>query len=83
MAYFSNGSEGGCFDEQCAKCKYGNHACPIAWVQTEFNYKSVNNETATAILDSLISNNGTCSIYEMAKSDFAIDPSQLSLLLTD
>ena len=33
MAYFSNGSEGMCFEDQCAKCKYGQEPCPIAAVQ--------------------------------------------------
>ena len=36
MAYFSNGSEGQCFDEQCAICKYGESPCPIAAIQMEF-----------------------------------------------
>jgi hypothetical protein len=29
MAYFSNGSEGMCFEDQCAKCKWGKKTCPI------------------------------------------------------
>ena len=33
MAYFSNGTEGEVFVEQCCKCKYGKSLCPIAWVQ--------------------------------------------------
>ena len=65
MAYFSNGSEGHCFDEQCMRCKYGEEPCPVAWVQMEYNYEACNNKTARAILDYLVSNNGTCAMYEM------------------
>lgn len=79
MAYFSNGSEGMCFDTQCQKCKYGDKPCPIAFIQVEFNYEAVNNPTATKILDQLVNNDGTCLMYEAFKHDFAIDPNQLKL----
>ncbi len=79
MAYFSNGSEGMCFDDQCAKCKYGQAPCPIALVQVAYNYEAVNNEVATKILDTLVKQDGTCTVYEMAKLEFAIDPDQLEL----
>jgi hypothetical protein len=79
MAYFSNGTEGMVFDEQCNKCKYGNEACSIWYVQQEYNYEACNNETARKILDYLIKNDGTCSMYELFKHDFAIDPNQLNL----
>lgn len=79
MAYFSNGSEGMVFDDQCSKCKYGDKPCPIALVQMEYNYSAVNNEVATKILNTLVANNGTCSMWALAKSDFAIDPNQLKL----
>ena len=81
MAYFSNGSEGMCFDDQCAKCKYGLLPCPIALVQIMYNYDAANNEVATKILDSLVSDNGTCSMFEEFKSDVAIDPNQTTLPL--
>lgn len=81
MAYFSNGSEGACFDEQCAKCKYGQSPCPIALVQFMYNYDAANNKTATEILDSLVKDDGTCTMWEMAKDDFAVDPNQLKLFL--
>ena len=42
MAYFANGTEGMCFDEQCSRCKYGEDACPIAFVQTMYNYDACN-----------------------------------------
>lgn len=80
MAYFSNGTEGMVFDEECASCKYGEKACPIAAVQIIYNYDACNNETATKILDSLVKNDGTCTMKQEFKQDFAIDPNQLKLL---
>jgi len=79
MAYFSNGTEGEVFDEQCEKCKYGKKACPVAWVQIEYNYNAVNNKTATKILNHLVKDNGECSMWKMFNTDFAIDPNQLDL----
>lgn len=83
MAYFSNGSEGTVFDDQCAKCKFGRKPCPIAWVQIDFNYTQLNDTTGTArkILNNLVKDDGTCTVWEMAKEDFAIDPDQLELEL--
>jgi hypothetical protein len=79
MAYFSNGSEGMVFDDQCAKCKYGDKPCPIAFVQMEYNYSQVNNEVATNILTALVESDGTCTMWKLAKQDFEIDPNQLKL----
>lgn len=81
MAYFSNGSEGAVFDDQCAKCKYGDKPCPIAFVQMEYNYDQLNDTTETArkMLDALVKSDGTCTMWELAKQDFAIDPDQLKL----
>lgn len=79
MAYFSNSSEGDVFIAQCAKCKYGKSPCPIALVQTEYNYDAVNNSVATAILDTLIRKDGTCSVWIMAQKDFEINPNQLEM----
>lgn len=83
MAYFSNGTEGMVFDDQCARCKFGRHPCPIAFVQIDANYDQHKDLTGTArkILDHLVKNDGTCMVYEMAKQDFAIDPNQLELQL--
>lgn len=77
MAYFSNGSEGSCFD--CANCKYQKHPCPIFAVQFLYNYDACNNEVATKILDTLVSNDGTCHFFEMAKKDLFQDDTQLEL----
>lgn len=79
MAYFSNGSEGMAFDNQCAKCKYGMLPCPIAWVQMNYNYDAVNNKTATKILNDLVKNDGTCQMYELDKINFHKDPNQQTL----
>lgn len=72
MAYFSNGSEGSVFDYQCAICKYGEKACPIAAVQMLYNYDACNNETAREILDELVRDDGTCTMFEEFKEDFEI-----------
>jgi hypothetical protein len=69
------------FDNQCSRCKFGLKPCPIAWVQTTYNYDAVNNETATKILNDLVKDDGTCQVFEMAKSDFEIDPNQLEITL--
>lgn len=81
MAYFSNGSEGMVFDEECSTCKYAQKACPIAFVQVWYNYDAVNNETATKILDDLVSNDGTCAMKKEFKDDFEVyeDPNQTKL----
>jgi hypothetical protein len=70
MAYFSNGTEGMVFDEQCSMCKYGDKPCPIAWVQLEYNYEACNNKTARAILDNLIKDDGTCEMFKNFQENF-------------
>jgi len=79
MAYFSNGTEGMVFDEQCSKCKYGDKPCPIAFAQMNYNYESANNDVATKILNTLVKDDGTCEMWKTFKTDFAIDPNQLNL----
>ena len=79
MAYFSNGSEGMCFDDQCAKCHFGRSPCPIAKVQQLYNYDACNNEVATKILDELVKNDGTCNFFNMAQTILEIDPNQLKI----
>ena len=73
MAYFSNGSEGMCFDDQCNKCIFGQEPCPISWVQVDNNYEAVNNPVATKILDYLVKNDGTCAMYKEFESRLSID----------
>ena len=72
MAYFSNSIEGLVFDRQCNKCKYGEKPCPIALVQSRYNYNAVGNKVATNILDKLVKNDGTCTFFNMAKEDLEI-----------
>ena len=84
MAYFSNGSEGACFN--CANCKYQKEPCPIAFVQMTYNYDQITasnkgDYTARKILDALVKQDGTCTFYEMAKKDLFQDDSQLTLQL--
>ena len=73
MAYFSNGSEGMCFGDQCSKCIFGQKACPIAWVQIDNNYEAANNPVARKILDYLVKNDGTCAMYEEFESRLSVD----------
>lgn len=79
MAYFSNGSEGMCFDEQCSICKYGDRPCPIANVQFMYNYDACNNKVVTKILDELVKQDGRCMMFETFKKDFHIDARNLKL----
>jgi hypothetical protein len=65
MAYFSNGSSGMVFDEQCGRCRYGDQPCPIYLVQVEFNYEACNNEVASKILGALVKNDGTCAMFKL------------------
>ena len=79
MAYFSNSSDGAVFDDQCSQCKHGENPCPIALVQVLYNYDACNNKVATNILDSLVKDDGTCTMFEMCKQDFFIDKNQMDL----
>jgi hypothetical protein len=80
MAYFSNGTEGEVFDEQCCKCRYGDKPCPIAMVQSLYNYEACNNEVASKILLELVKNNGDCTMYLMDPVTFrAPDAEQIDL----
>lgn len=79
MAYFPNGSAGECFVEQCLRCVYGEETCPIALVQMLYNYKAVNNQAATEILNLLVSHDGTCAMFEMDKNHFERNDSNLEL----
>lgn len=79
MAYFSNGSEGMCLDEECIGCKYGQDPCPIYNIQMEFNYKACNNEVATKILNALINNHGDCSMKQTFIKDFKTDAHNMKI----
>jgi hypothetical protein len=62
MAYFANGSEGSYFEQECARCRFGEGPCPIAMAQFLYNYDAVNNEVATKILGMLVADDGACSM---------------------
>jgi len=79
MAYFSNGTEGMALDNQCAKCKYGEDACPVYFVQYTFNYEACNNKTARAILDCLIHDDGKCEMYELIQQYKYKDRAQMKI----
>lgn len=79
MAYFSNGTEGERFENECAKCIHGDKPCPIAFVQMSYNYEACDNKIAREILDYLVKNNGTCAMMEMSPEHFKIDARQENL----
>lgn len=75
MAYFSNSTEGDILDRQCSKCRYGEGECPIRYVQTVYNYDAAENDTATKILNCLVSGKGICQMRKIFKKDLATDGS--------
>lgn len=79
MAYFPNGTAGEVFQDQCARCRYGEKACPIWFVQYEYNYAACNNEVATKILDQLVKNDGTCAMFELDKEWFEQKTAKLNI----
>lgn len=83
MAYFSNSSEGSCLDEQCEQCRYGQDACPVYYVQNMYNYEACNNKVARKILDHLICNCGTCTMFEIFVKDFKVDAKDQDLPFGD
>lgn len=77
MAYFYCGTEGIRFDDQCALCRFGHRMvdkpdhdsnpewmCPIRQVQYKYNYDAVKIPVATAILDTLVRDDGTCTLFQ-------------------
>ena len=64
MAYFSNGTEGMVFDEQCLDCLHidPDIGCPIALVQLNFNYDQVGNKKLEEAMDCLIDKDGKCQM---------------------
>ena len=72
MAYFPNGTAGEVFQDQCSQCRYGDGPCPIYWVQYHFNYDACNNKIAREILDYLVHNDGTCTMFQHDPETFRI-----------
>ena len=73
MAYFANGSQGMAFNEQCDRCVGREKACPIAFVQLEFNYEAVNFVLASEILGHLVKNDGTCTMYKTFEAQLSAE----------
>lgn len=48
-------------------------------MDANYDQHSDTSGVATRILDALVKNDGTCMVFEMAKSEFEIDPNQLSI----
>ena len=48
-------------------------ACPIYSIQMQFNYDAVKNKVASDILNMLIKQDGTCSMFEFAKQYLECD----------
>jgi len=44
-----------------------------------FNYDAVNNEIATKILDELVKQDGTCTMFDTFRKDFHCDAKNLKL----
>lgn len=77
MAYFPNGSSGLLFDEQCARCRYGDRPdCPIYRAQYDHNYSACNNPEARAILDLLVHDDGECQMFKLDVASFTKPPEQ-------
>ncbi len=85
MAYFANGSEGDCLDQQCSLCRYGEQPCPIFEMQLMFNYDQLKDTTGTAsnIMDLLIKNDGTCTMFQRFENDFSLKPKVTPLFPED
>ena len=54
MAYFSNSTDGEVFNQECTDCILWNKPCPIAIVQSLYNYDACNIPVARAILNDLV-----------------------------
>jgi len=70
MAYFSNGTEGMYFDEQCHNCIHGMNdevMCPIVYVQTTYNYDQLNkgNEQLRDAMTYLVDERGDCQMKKV------------------
>lgn len=79
MAYFSNGSEGEIFDNQCAECLHQDEEtmCPIAFVQTHFNYDQLSDgqEKLREAVTMLVDEKGNCRMKPLIDK-YLPDPRQ-------
>lgn len=63
MAYYSNSTEGAVFYAQCAECVHGmseDILCPIAAVQSMFNYDQNRDQNLKACLSMLVDQKKGC-----------------------
>lgn len=67
MAYFLNSEERERLNKRCEKCLFGRESCPIKFVQHTFNYEAKDNKVASGILNSLIKDDGECSVFKVFK----------------
>lgn len=79
MAYFPNGTSAGSFNNQCSMCKFGDKACPIYWVQINYNYEACNEKLPTAILNDLVTDKTGCVMFNRFKKDLKITVSAKDL----
>jgi len=80
VAYFSNGTEGMIFDEECSNCIFGEKPCPIALIQFTYNYDQCRNEKVKEILDMLVNQKGECSMKRMDLEQFIVDARPIDML---
>ena len=62
MAYFANSSEGDVLEEQCADCPLGRLVCPVASIQSMFNYDQCGQPMLEDAMSMLVDNKGICQV---------------------
>ena len=68
MAYFSNGTEGEVLDLQCARCSIGGKQCPVALVQSLYNYQQHEHSKLRDAMNLLIDEAGVCQVLPLIES---------------
>jgi len=70
MAYFSNSSEGGAFENACCGCPLYGTNCPIAAIQSGYNYEQMKkgNELAREIMDRLVNQAEGCRLLPLLEN---------------
>lgn len=76
MAFFSNSSDGGILDRQCGECIHQDPdaGCPVARVQTEFNYDQIDNDKLVRVLEILINKKGVCQLKPLIEKYYRKRP---------
>lgn len=60
MAYFSNGSEGQAFYDECTSCPIEMNECPIHGLQMLMNYDQIGSGLLRSALNELVNDKGEC-----------------------